>query len=134
MDGEPACTQPAGEASASLQGSQKEKTDTNFKKHTVGLEHCSSSGGPKFSSQHPHDSLQSCLTPIPEDPVPSLTSLGTRHSCDTYTYMQAKTHTHKTNTSTKCEEEDDDDDDDNDDSINSWALVETQQVPGGEIK
>lgn len=46
--------------------------------------------------------------------------------------MQAKTHTHKTNTSKKCEE--DDGDDDSDDSITSWALVETQQVPGGEIK
>lgn len=61
----------------------------------------------------------------------SLTSLGTRHSCGAHTYMQAITHIHKTNTSKKFE---DDDDNDTNNSITSWALVEAQQVPGGEIK
>jgi hypothetical protein len=45
--------------------------------------------GSKSDSWHPHDSSQSSIAPVPEDPVPSSASQGT-HTQRAHTYMQAK--------------------------------------------
>lgn len=42
-----------------------------------------------------HSNLQLSMLPISEDLTSFLTSSGSKHTCDTQTYMQANPHTHK---------------------------------------
>lgn len=54
------------------------------------------SSGPGFDSHHPRGSSQLPVTQVPRDPVPSLSSVGSRHprgSRHSQTYMQSK-HSH----------------------------------------
>lgn len=54
-----------------------------------GLEIKRTFRGPKFYSQHPPGSSQTIATLVLGDLVPSLTSMGTRHTLTWYTHIHA---------------------------------------------
>jgi hypothetical protein len=53
-----------------------------------------SSNRPRFSPQHPHNSSQLPVTPVPGELTPLLVSSGTVHTWCTYMHTGTHTHTH----------------------------------------
>lgn len=70
-----------------------ESAQAVFQGWRVGSDGGCSSKGPGFSFQHPLDGLQTSLTLFPGNAMPASSSVATRHTYGTYTYIQAHSYT-----------------------------------------